>query len=299
LTFALLFTLAALDVETFLAEARRGGADGSVGYRDPGPWERAVQGAWFTAVFAAASRPEAVVPLLPLARLGGLRAGIAEDRGRPVVLVTDLPGRRQGAGAYVVRLGPVGTEAFVQVPHSWSDLGTLPIGRALFRAVDARVLGVNTVHRRGRAGEEATVRGDADVAHRVESTFQTATVAWLRAGRGGALVQVHGFADERVPFDAVVSAGPPADGTGRPPWWLERFGSALAAALPGARIAVFPPDGERLAGLANVQAQAAVTQGARFLHLELGASLRQQLREETACAALARVLVEVLHAQSP
>ena len=292
-----LLTLPALDVDAFFADARRGGTDGSIAYQDPSPWERAMQGAWFTAVFAAADQPEAAARLAPLARLGGLYAVVGEAQGRWVMVVSDAPEYRHGSGAYLIRLGPVGAEAFVQAPHGWSDEGSFPIARELFFALDARALATNTVHRRGRAGEEPTVPGDADVAHRVESTFQMATCGWLRGHRRGTIVQVHGFADERVPFDVVASAGIPAGAGGGRPGWLEALGTALTSALPGTRVALFPPEGERLAGLTNVQGRAAAAVGARFLHLELGASLRRDLRRATARAGLAAALVEVLHAK--
>jgi hypothetical protein len=183
-------------------------------------------------------------------------------------VITERPDARRGAGSWVVRIGEARAEVFVQAPHTFSDLGSAPIALELYRELGARALAIATVHRR-----------ETDIARNGTSAFQQATLAWLssvRAGNGSAmLVQVHGFKDETAEADIVLSTGERST----PPEWLKSAKSALQKALPDTRVALYPDDVGVLGATTNVQGHATRSQGAHFLHMELGASLRGDVRD--------------------
>lgn len=283
---AMAAALGPVDLEALFADARRGGADGALTYRAPGPVRRGLERAFFAAVVAAArAGATGTLELLaaPAAPLG-FRLVVGRDGDRPVVVVLERPEARRGAGAYVFRVGEVARETFVQAPHAFSDVGSGELALALWRAADARAYGCNTVHRRGRAGlvpaaaEEAPDPGGADVAHDAESTFQMVTLAWLAAGDARSLVQLHGFSDGRAAADVVLSAATRVAA----PAWLDGLRAHVAAALPAIRVARYPDDVEVLGARTNVQGRAARRAGARFLHVELSATLRRALAEDAA-----------------
>lgn len=292
--------------EEALTAARQGGADGSVRYEAPGRARHAAETVYFAALVAAARLgvPTVVAALGRLAPALGLCVRTGRDLDGPYALVTELPTARRGAGAYVIRIGRVRTETIVQAPHTFSDEGTLPLAVALFRAADARALAVNTVHRRGQAGQvpvqleqpsdessTAPPQGGADVAHDEEATFQAMTTATLLMGGARSVVQLHGYADGRVAADVVLSAGRKGSGA---PRWLRAARSQVAQALPGAQVVVYPDDVDRLGARTNVQGKITRRARARFVHVELGASLRNRLRDdEDACHALIAALARI------
>lgn len=293
-----------------LEEARRGGTDAAVTYERPSPARRALEQLWFTGILSCARLGDERC-LLSLRAPGawlGLSTRFVEDQGRPLLVVSEAPGARRGAGVYAIRVGPAASEALVAAPHSFSDLGTLELAIAFHRLADARVLAVNTVHRKGgarlpcrrheekRQERSATLPvegGPADVAHDRESTFQAFTLAWLAQKTGGSMLQVHGFADGRVPADLVFSIGAKVP----PPGWLQDLAREVSGLIPGFRVALFPTHVRSFGALTNVQGQAARRAGVRFLHVEMSASLRKELvavpREARAFfLALAQVLRE-------
>jgi hypothetical protein len=250
-----------------------GGDDGSVAYRSSTPAEQAGERALFEALLAAP--PAEVAALAPRAAAIGLRLIPCGDA---VVVVEDDAARR-GRGAYVVSLAPAAAPLLVQIPHSFSDRYTLPLGRELFAASRARAVAFSTLHRRGAAGygdndNRVPARGHADVAHDADSTFQSFTHAWLAGAPRGLVVQLHGFADRRVDADLVVSPGSRAPA----PPWATAVRDGLRRLLPGRSVAVYPDDVDDLGATTNAQGQAVRAAGGRFLHVEMSFSLRESLR---------------------
>ncbi len=253
-----------------------GGDDGSVAYRSSTPDEQAGERALFAALLAAA--PADVPQLAPRAAAIGLRLVPCGD----TAVVVEQDGARRGRGAYVVSLAPGPAALLVQIPHSFSDRYTLPLGRELFTAARARAIAFSTLHRRGAAGygdsdRRVPARGHADVAHDADSTFQSFTVAWMGARPRGLVVQLHGFADRRVDADVVVS---PGTRTPAPPW-ARGVRDDLARLLPGRSVAVYPDDVDDLGATTNSQGQAVRAAAGRFLHVELSFSLRESLRRRS------------------
>jgi hypothetical protein len=252
-----------------------GGDDGSVAYRSSTPDEQAGERALFEALLAAP--PADVAALAPRAAAIGLRLIPCGDAA---VVVEDDAARR-GRGAYVVSLAlaPAPAPLLVQIPHSFSDRYTLPLGRELFVASGARAVAFSTLHRRGAAGygdndNRVPARGHADVAHDADSTFQSFTRAWLAAQPRGLVVQLHGFADRRVDADLVVSLGARAPA----PPWARAVRDGLRRLLPGRSVAVYPDDVDDLGATTNAQGQAVRAAAGRFLHIEMSFSLRESLR---------------------
>jgi len=224
--------------------------------------------------------------------------------GAPALAVVEEPGHRQGRGLYVFRNGATGAELgaalVIQVPHSFFDEDTLAIGLAL--SARARALFVNTVHRYpggvlpagGVDDEEA---GDpaagspgpaspADLAHQTESVWQVMTASALQHLPGLTVVQVHGFADRpaAAPFDADMVVSPSIVRAGKAEAGAQV--TRLRAALPGARVALYPRDARVLGGTTNAQARLLAKQPqAVFLHLEIARSLRRKLATNAALRA--------------
>jgi hypothetical protein len=283
-----------------LVEASQcGGDDGSVAYRSSTPGEQAAERALFQALLSGA--PADVAPLAPRAQAIGLRLVPCGD----AAVVVEEDGARRGRGAYVVSLAPQAAPLLVQIPHTFSDRYTLPLGRELFVEARARAIAFSTLHRRGAAGygdsdSRVPPRGHADVAHDADSTFQSFTRAWMAAAPRGLVVQLHGFADRRVDADVVVS---PGTRTPAPPW-ARSVRDHLARLLPGRSVAVYPDDVDDLGATTNTQGQAVRAAAGRFLHVEMSFSLREALRRRSGdrarfIAGLARALPVTLRAEPP
>ncbi|MDH5673728.1 MAG: hypothetical protein OEZ06_16350 [Myxococcales bacterium] len=235
--------------------------DEAQGYRD-----------WTLRALEAASESR-VSPRLPS---GFSRFDLPDS---PIMVVSESGDSLRGAGALALREGAA-APVVVEAPHTFYDRGTLEIAVALFAALEARALLINTVHRyRGNGlASMGGPRGSAsdpvaDVAHTPRSFFAAAHEATARARPALLAVQVHGYRDQRVPgFDAVLSAA----GSSLDP---EHFAHCMEHYLTGARVGVYPRDLRDLGGTRNRQAQSSVQFGAPFLHVELSARLRARLRQ--------------------
>lgn len=224
--------------------------------------------------------------------------------GRLLYALTEPVTARRGAGAFLFRTGTAASAqtSALQAPHAYFDRGTGEIALRIFlEAPDAaapRAFFTNTAQRfRGRPGERRSDRDHpADVAHAKDSFFQAATRGFLEAEPRARIIQLHGFAAETVAAaagggasapDVIVSAGGPSTAD------VRSVTSALSAALPFP-VRTYPDEIDILGGTTNVQRRlVARSRGARFLHLETSAKLRDQLlqdpalRERFAAAVLA------------
>jgi len=262
---------------TLVDASQCGGEDGSVKYRSSNAPEQRAEVEVFTALLGAAPGGRATVESLSsMVTAIGMRL-IVDDQTATVV---ENDAKRRGRGVYVIALGAAPRELLIQIPHSFSDVYTLPLGRELFEASGARAIAFSTLHRRGVAGygdndNRVPPQGHADVAHDPESTFQSFTLAWGATQRPQALaVQLHGFADHRVDADIVVSAGTKTPA----PAWAVAVRDALQQMMPGRVIAVYPNDVDDLGATKNAQGRALRAVKQRFLHVEMSGSLRESLR---------------------
>jgi hypothetical protein len=197
-------------------------------------------------------------------------------------VVQERSGAHAGGGLYAVRCGPNATPWVLQAPHSFHDGKTRSIVQHLFAHAGARAAYFNTVHRyRSRANEtQADLVHPADVAHQYGSFFQAATLAAAASDASLMFIQVHGFsARPELPWDVIVSSGRPDT----PP-------KALAHRLLPSfdRVVAFDGTAGRLGATTNVQGLALNRHGAaRFVHLELGETVRQGFGTERADALIA------------
>lgn len=222
----------------------------------------------------------------------GRAAGYAiegwEVGGERFVVAVEVAGARRGGGAFVVRVGST-SPMILQAPHGFFDMGTERIALELMLAERGwpRALFVNTVHRYlGADGVKRRVdQAPADPCHREEHLFAVATAAALERVSDAEVVQLHGFGDDPEDgagptFAAIVSAG-----TKTPTPRTRAVAEALRAGL-GATVGLYPEDTDRLGATTNVQGRAVrafndrTGAAATFVHVELSAALRQQLRED-------------------
>ena len=184
------------------------------------------------------------------------------------------------AGVLILRRGPLPAELIVAAPHPFHDVGTGQIAASIFDGAPVRGLYLATQDRYASAS--------ADPAHSADHALQAATATLADALPGAWFVQIHGFGPTTSLAAAVVS-----DGAAALP------GALLAGAVQAVSKALGVEDVRTgrevpaLAGRTNVQG-AMLRDRARFLHVELGQQLREQLRKRPAqCMQLALALVLV------
>ena len=224
--------------------------------------------------------------------LGPLDRASAEGQARAVgyrlddvpevpgaVLLRELPTRRRGGGAYLIRPGSA-SRLVVQAPHTFFDEGTLPLACELFQRAGAAALFIDTAHRYKAA--EPDERGDhpADVAHARDSLFQAATVGAINQVVGLTVAQIHGFAPRESGAAIVLSTG--ASELLAP--LTTRVRAALSPIVSGP-VLRFPDECRELGATTNAQGAIVRAAGGRFLHLEMSAALRQTLLDDAALRA--------------
>ena len=232
---------------------------------------------------AAADAQPDPEPWLELARAIDLRVEEWRVAGERYWALVELETWRRGAGAYLFRVAPrAGRAILLQAPHAFHDVGTGPIGAALFFEPSTgprpSAFFTNTVH---RYGEDGALRGapggsPADVCHNPDHVFTGATVAFATAAGGAAVIQLHGFArDDDAGASIVVSAG---DVSGS-----SRASAAVAAALARQFDGVrrFPEDIGRLGATTNAQRRALRRiVDAELIHIEADPDVRAALRAD-------------------
>jgi hypothetical protein len=215
------------------------------------------------------------------------------DAGR-IWLLSEPSGHNRGAGAVALRVGAE-SSVVVEVPHSFFDEGTLPIGLAVFKELQALALLVNTVHRGGIGPEEERAerarsgKSESDVAHQTQSFFHQAHLELGRVWPRAQVIQLHGYRDEKVPTAKIVVS---AAGTAAA---IAPLAKALNDAFGPATARLYPEEVDQLGGTQNVQAEASRDEGRDFVHLEMAASFRNQLvRQKSLRDAFARALAKGL-----
>ncbi|MEO7245412.1 MAG: hypothetical protein ABIX12_09730 [Rubrivivax sp.] len=242
-------------------------------YRVPAEEERARLADGFASGFAS----EIVArDAMPWHRLGYVDAQIDDS-----LAVHEATPAFRGWGAYAFRLG--GSRGLVvQAPHSESDIGTATIGLGLYALAGGRAVALNSAHRS---------LPDADQAGAADTPFLLFTHEALRAGPDTLVVQLHGFGGATarkygLTGDTMVAS----NATREPDPALRAF--AACARDAGIDVRLFPEEAAYPGGTRNAVGRLVRRYPqARFMHLEMGASLRASLvREPARLQALAQCL---------
>lgn len=238
-------------------------------YRPPAPAESAA----LAAAFARGLRGEGVQDWDAL--------GFEVRDDDRTLAVREREPRARGWGSYAFRSGAA-RPLVLQAPHGESDRRTDEIAFVLFTETNARAYAVNAAHRALDGADQANAPG---------SPFAQLGRAAAHPGVDATVVQVHGYGRataERHRLGAstlVVS-----DGTRDPAAHVRRLAACLADAGFDARL--FPAQAPYPGGTRNAVRAAMAGQGAgRFIHLELGEALRDELvRDRPRVEALAACL---------
>ncbi|MDQ3617323.1 MAG: hypothetical protein M3374_01115 [Pseudomonadota bacterium] len=241
----------------------------SESYRSPITEERAHLVAGFASGFA-------VQDATPFRQLGYVDAQIDGS----LALHETTPAVR-GWGAYAFRLGG-GRRLILQAPHSESDIGTARIGIGLYALARGRAVALNSAHRS---------LPDADQAGAGDTPFLLFTQEALRAGPDTLVVQLHGFGEATALKYALTGETMVAsNGTREPDPALRTFAACARGA--GIDVRLFPEEAAYPGGTRNAVGRLVRNYPeARFMHLEMGASLRASLvREPSRLQAFAACL---------
>ena len=184
--------------------------------------------------------------------------------------IREVAPRSRGWGVYVFRTGSA-RALIVQAPHAESDRGSGEIALALYRATNARALALNSAHRSLDDADQANVDG---------APFALLGREAARPDVDALVVQVHGYGRQTAQrhglgaSDVVIS-----NGTRVPDPALHALAACLVRAQFDARL--FPTQASYPGGTRNAVRAAMEGVGAgRFVHLELGAALRDVLMQD-------------------
>ncbi len=253
------------DIPSFLQSARKGGGR-EVSYQAPDAKRVREMREWVRATVVGHLREEEIPEGFELTPL--------QDSGR-IVGLSERRENRMGGGAYVFRLDGA-TPVILEVPHSFSDLDTLPLGLGAFLQLRARALLVDTVHRwRGAQcdkEEESDEPCASDMAHAKDTLFQGVHEGLTAGDPHATVVSIHGFAETENDPDVIVSA---AGTRARARDVAVAFERVLSL-----RTAVYPEEIQRLGGMSGVQARHVRKHNGRMIHLELSRSFRLRARQD-------------------
>ncbi|MBA2239333.1 MAG: hypothetical protein H0W24_11630 [Lysobacter sp.] len=183
--------------------------------------------------------------------------------------VREASPRARGWGSYVFRSGDA-RALVVQAPHADSDRRTGDIALALYRATHARALALNSAHRALDGADQANAPG---------SPFALLGREAARPDVDALVVQVHGYGASTArryglaATDVVVS-----NATRVPDPALQLLAACLRGAGFDARL--FPTEAPYPGGTRNAVRAAMEGVGGRFVHLELGADVRDELLQD-------------------
>lgn len=256
-----------------LDELRRGGRE--TPYAEPTDGELDAYQSFVAAALVAA-RADGAPPVPPK----GFAIEAMTATTGPLWIIAEQATRRRGAGAIVLRRGSA-RDVGIEAPHTFFDVGTLPIALAAFEQTRARFLLVNTVHRyatrlqqRAGSADGADGESDDDAAHAVASDVAHAPRSFFLSAHDtlaiGGAVQFHGFRDALVEGAEVVLS---AAGTSAP---VAAAARAARDVLGAAAVRVYPSDVNMLGGTTNVQSRSSLARGRAFLHVEMSRTVRDR-----------------------
>jgi hypothetical protein len=203
----------------------------------------------------------------------GMKLHEIELGGRRVIVVQE--GEEVfGAGMLALRCGAA-VPIVWQAPHPFFDRHSGDIILRWFTDGKSRAAMWATVHRyRATADElQAADIHPADVTREPGSLFHAMTVALARADNKLRFIQVHGYADSTEPrYRAILSTGDrshPLSALG------ERMNSLVGP------VGIYGVHDVRLAGTRNVQGRALADVPGRFIHVELSATTRDAILDDS------------------
>lgn len=229
--------------------------------------------------------------LLDRASRLGFHLSQVRDGAGELWLLREAGERRGGGGLYAFRAK--GFPVCIEAPHTFFDAGTGTIALELFERLRAACLFTNTFHR--HTPGPGDLDHPADVAH-APRTFFMAAHEGIVAATKWSILQIHGFgSNDRIGDDvaAIVSDGQKARPASSP---AVLFRAALASRLRGGRVLLFGTDTNQLGATTNIQGQNARVAGRCFIHVELSAAVREDLKT-TGVAPLADALKDALKSQ--
>jgi len=229
-------------------------------------------------------------PLVDRASRLGFQLSQVQDGAGELWLLREAGERRQGGGLYAFRAK--GFPVCIQAPHTFFDEGTGTIALRLFERLGAACLFTNTFHR--HTPGPGDVDHPADVAHAPRTFFMAAHEGMVAASKWS-VFQIHGFGPkDKIGDDvaAIVSDGQRS----RPSAPAVRFRAALASRLQGRRVLLFGTDTHQLGATTNIQGQHTRAAGRQFIHVELSAAAREDLKA-TGVEPLADALKDALKSQ--
>lgn len=276
-----------VDLEKFVADFAARSPRAGDGYTLPTKAERAtLVRAWELLRGGDADRAaQLVAPLgMDVARL--VDTGAAQGAESLVMYDRGVRGDSRGIGMYLARAGASSEDAFhLQSPHPWDDNHTERISALAYRSSDATTLALAGASR--KTGREL----ESDAAHSPDSAFTA--IAETISTPGSRIVQLHGFGQSRHPGygAAVVSTG------GDHPDDLSRaVTSALRDRYVDARLVGVDGSYPNLAGRNNVQGAHARSNGASWVHVELGDKVRDAAAERV---HVAEAMVDAARSTAP
>ena len=267
-------------------------------------WQPELRPAWRDPTQEEKDAFNILIPALtyyaPSGELPAELTGIAEQIGMHLerwevagqqhfVLYEDVASRR-GTGAYLFAIGRPLERSWIllQSPHAYFDMGTGWIGASLYFTPPSDspapvAFFTNSLHRytTPTGAREKGEYNYADACHNPEHLFQTATLAAAKARRNTTVIQLHGFGgegegDPPPGTRMVISAGGQSGVTE-----LSRKTAETLQASIGSEVLLYPDQVNVLGATTNVQAnELKGVRGASFLHVELSAAQRTELKEQ-------------------
>ena len=189
----------------------------------------------------------------------------------------------KGWGLYVLRMKST-SNIIIEAPHPLFDRRSPSVALDIYRALDARALLIAGAHR------NANGDGSADVAHALESIFQSVHIALsqdVQAEAGEVIIlQIHGFHTSKHEGYPQVVFGLGNNAQSNAVALAERIRAALSEQGISAGIcAGVESDLEDLCAKTNIQGS--TTKEGMFLHIELDETIRGN--DDALIAALVQV----------
>lgn len=205
----------------------------------------------------------------------GFQRETVHEHDRPLTVIRERPEQLRGRGFYAFAAAPADAP-MLQAPHARSDLYTGDIVTQLFAQGQFAAAAWSTVPR-GYEGDDGSV--NADMAHLPASYFIAFSTAAVRSRPTSAIVQWHGFAQEKRKTGAGLSAGAIVSaGQDQPTSAAQQVAQCLADTLT-APVLLYPTQVRELGGTTNEIGKAMRALGSRgFVHVELNFVLREGLR---------------------
>lgn len=202
-----------------------------------------------------------------------------QAQGRTFMVIREQPDRLQGRGFYAVAVTP-DPAPILQAPHALSDRHTGVITLRLFESGQFTAGAWSTAPRSYETDDDGPV--NADMAHLPDSGFIAFSRAVARVYPNRAILQWHGFANEKRKTDAGRQAGAIVSAGQKPSTpAAQQTMHCLGAVLPEP-VLLYPDQVKELGGVTNQIGQTLRAMGNMgFVHIELAAPLREQLRTDT------------------